>query len=58
MENIQEAVLKKIKGTTDEEILRTAKEWIPDLIQLRKMDTKFFRLARVYWMTKETMTQQ
>jgi uncharacterized protein YqeY len=30
MGNVQEAVMKKRKGTMDEEILRTANEWIPN----------------------------
>jgi hypothetical protein len=30
MEKVQESILKKRKGTRDEDILWTAKEWIPN----------------------------
>jgi hypothetical protein len=55
MGRVQEAVLRKRKSTTDEEILRSAKEWVPDPGKSRTRDTKFFHLAEVYWMMKATM---
>jgi len=48
MGRVQEVVLRKRKSTTDEEIIRSTKEWVSNLGQSRTSDTKFFHPAEVY----------
>jgi hypothetical protein len=43
--------------TSEEEILAEAKGWVPDPGQTRTRETKYFRLAEVYWITKAMVTQ-
>jgi hypothetical protein len=57
MGRVQEEVLRKRKNMSNEEIMWSMKEWVHHPGKYRTRDTKFFRLAEVYWMTKAMVAQ-